>query len=392
MNLLKHWQLRDDIHFLNHGSFGATPTVVLTRQRELQDELESDPIHFLAPERELEPKLDGVRQRIARLTHSEPEDIAFVRNATEGVNAVVHSLPLEVGDEIVITDHGYNACNNAIRHRAAQQDVVVNVAKIPFPIADEAQVVDAIRSQFTSRTRLLVIDHVTSPTGLVFPVEAITRAAHQHSIRVLIDGAHAPGMIPVDLQRVQADYYTANHHKWLCAPKASGFLWVRRPWQSEVMPTVISHAHNRPRPGRSRFHAQFDWCGTFDPTPLLCVPTALDFLEDLHPQGLSGIMQDNRHLALQSQGALSEALGIPAPAPESLIGSMVAIPFAAAALGGKSPDDLQRHLRTHHGFELPVYLGLDADQFILRISLQVYNEMSQVEHLAGIVKRELQIG
>ncbi len=178
---------------------------------------------------------------------------------------------------------------------------------LPFPVSDRQEILDAIETQFTNRTRLLLIDHVTSPTGLLLPLKSIIDLAHTRGIRVLVDGAHAPGMVPIDLSELNPDYYTGNHHKWLCAPKASGFLYVRRDWQGEVRPTIISHGANRPRPNRSQFLSEFDWTGTFDPTPLLSVPAAVEFLAklggsdqlDLQPQ-----MKANRELTLKARRML----------------------------------------------------------------------------------------
>ena len=251
---------------------------MLAVQRQLQDALEADPIRFLAPERELDPNLDAVRQVMAKLLNAPADDIAFVRNATDGVNAVFRSLPLEPGDQILVTNHGYNACINAARFAAERVGAEVHTANLPFPVTSVEQVISAVEARFTDRTRILLIDHVTSPTGLVLPVAEIVSRAHARGIRVMVDGAHAPGMLPLHLTELGADYYTSNHHKWLCGPKVSGFLYVRPEFQAEVRPTVISHAANRPRPGRSRFLAEFDWTGTYDPTPILALPTAIEFL------------------------------------------------------------------------------------------------------------------
>ena len=229
-----HWQLNPDIIFLNHGSFGATPTVVLEQQQHFRAALESEPIQFLAPERKLEPKLDRVREIVATLVRCDSQDLAFVRNVTDGVNAVLRSFPFESGDEIVITNLGYNACNNAARFAADKSNAVVREAVLPFPIQDPAEIVTAIEAKFTDRTRLLLVDHVTSATGLVLPIKEIVHRAKERGIRVLVDGAHALGMVDIDLESIGADYYTANHHKWFCGPKTSGMLWVKRDLQHEV--------------------------------------------------------------------------------------------------------------------------------------------------------------
>ncbi len=385
------WQLDPSLEFFNHGSFGATPTCLLQTLREFQDALERDPIEFLAPERSLEPKLDHVRQRLAATVGAHPSDIGWVRNATDGVNAVVRSFPLDPGDEIIITNHGYNACNNAAAYAAAQRGAVVRTARIPFPLIHPDEVVTGIASALNRRTRLVLVDHVTSPSGLVFPLRKIIDVAHSAGARVLVDGAHAPGMLPLDLNELGADYYTANHHKWLCAPKVSGFLWVKPPWQHEVRPTVISHAANRQREDRSRFLCEFDWTGTFDPAPLLSLPSAIDFLNSLLPGGLAELMRSNRELAMRSRDLLASALRIDPPVPDSMIASLVAVPLPplTTPIAGTERDPLQLRLRQAHGFELPFFTFKDLGCRVLRISLQIYNDLDQVERLADILRREL---
>lgn len=363
---------------------------MLEEQRRWRDQLEADPIQFLAPERDLEPKLDLVRLEIAKLVHADPQDIVFVRNATDGVNAVVRSLPLEKGDQIVVTDHGYNACTNAVRYVAENMGCEVRIARIPFPIQDCLQVVDAIAQTLTPATRLVLVDHVTSPTGLVFPVEQIVQMIRnyqgRHPVRIMIDGAHGPGMLPLNLQNIGADYYTANHHKWLCGPKVSGFLWVRRELQHEVRPTIISHAANRDRADRSRFIAEFDWTGTFDPTPLLALPKSLEFLGSLYSDGLAGLMAANREKTLISRRILTNTLGIEIPAPDSMIGSLATVPIPADS---NVAPQLQRLLRDRHHFELPVFASSTSNGCLIRISIQAYNSLSQVQRLADLLVQSL---
>lgn len=393
-NAKQQWQLDAEVAFFNHGSFGATPTSVLRVQREFQDALEKEPIRFLAPERELEPKIDAVRKVVATLVNVDPPDLAFVRTATDGVNAVLRSFPFHSGDEVVITSHGYNACNNAARFAAARFGAKVRVAMLPFPLQRPDEVVDAIAEQFSSSTRLLLVDHVTSPTALILPLTPIIDEAHARGIRVLVDGAHAPGMIPVDVTALEADYYTANHHKWLCAPKVSGFLWVRPEFQNEVHPTIISHGANRLRPGRSPFLSEFDWTGTFDPTPLLSVPAAIEFLARLgggsDRYDMVPHMNNIHHLALQARQVLIDRLGISAPAPEQMIGSMVTLPLPPSVDPDPTRvDQLQARLFDDYGIELPIFNEPHLNVRCLRISLQAYNDLEQVERLADALSSEL---
>ena len=389
MPIRDHWQLNPDIDFLNHGSFGACPSIVLQKQRDLVTELEHDPIKFLAPERNLLPKLGEVRQTIAKLVNAPASDIAFVRNATDGVNAVLSSFPLKEADEILITNHGYNACSNAARHVAEKAGAKVVVADLPFPLESDTDVMVAIAKKITSRTRLILIDHITSPTGLILPVEQIILLARDKEIRVLIDGAHAPGMIPLNLTALAPDYYTANHHKWLCGPKSSGFLYVKPELQTQVRPNVISHGANQDYSTRSRFLTEFDWIGTFDPTPLLAVPTAIAFLETLYPEGLDRLYRRNHEAVVNARHVICDALQIELPCSNEMLGSMASVPLNAprSTEHEQSTATLQQTLYQEHCLELPVFQLPDSGQWCLRISMQVYNEACQIDRLASALRR-----
>ncbi len=382
--------MRADLDYLNHGSFGATPRVVLDCQRQWIERLEQDPIEFLAPERSLLPKLDAVRQLVAGLVNAPHQDLAFVRNSTEGVNAVMRSFPFKPGDVVMVTSHGYNACNNAAQFAADRAGAAVVTVQLPFPISSSDQIVDAICEQWHPRTRLLLVDHVTSPTALVFPVQRLVKLAHERQARVLVDGAHAPGMIPIDLSLLDADYYTANHHKWLCGPKSSAFLYVKPELQPEVRPTVISHGTNRPAFGDTTFLAEFNWMGTYDPSPLLSLPTAIEFLSNLWPPGLSGLMQRNHELVLAGRQCLSDAFPIAIETvPAELLGSMATIPIAACGqLSPNEAQDLHDRLYRDYRIELPV-LVLDNGLPCVRISAQAYNDLSQYQRLAAAISQLL---
>lgn len=387
----EHWTLHPEVTFLNHGSFGAAPRVVLDEQRRLREGLEAEPLRWLAPERDLEPKLDAARARVAEVVGAPAKDVAFVRNATDGCNAVLRSFPFSEGDEVVVTNHGYRACSNAATFAAERFGARVTVATIPFPLTDPAQALGAIFDACTERTRLILVDHITSPTALVLPIPEIVEEAHARGIRVLVDAAHGPGMVPMDVVASGADYTTGNLHKWLCCPKVAGFLHVREEHQHEVRPCVISHAATAPRPERSRFLAEFDWTGTFDPTPLLCVGAAIDFLTGLGGDGgLEAHMASNHALALEAREVVAEALGVEPPAPESMLGSMVALPLP----GGPTPplgrtDLLQQRLFDHHRIEVPIVHWPEAGRRWIRVSAQAFNERADFERLAHALKEEL---
>jgi isopenicillin-N epimerase len=390
-SLRGHWDLDPAITFLNHGSFGACPRVVLDAQSAIRARLEREPVRFMV--RELEPLWDAARTALARFVGASAEGLAFVPNATTGVNAVLRSLVFEPGDELLTTSHEYNACRNALEFVAARAGAKVVVADIPFPIDHEDQVVDAILSLVTPRTRLFLVDHVTSPTALVMPVARLAGDMARRGVEVLVDGAHAPGMIPLEVEATGATYYTGNCHKWICAPKGAAFLWVAENRRGEIRPTVISHGANSPRVDRSRFHLEFDWQGTFDPSPMLAVPEAMRFVESLHPDGWAGVMRHNRELALAGRAVLCQALGIDPPAPESMIGSIASVPLpdgsseAAPSLYG---DPIQDRLLFECGIEVPVVPWPAPPNRLLRISAQLYNEAGEYRRLARELTRFLE--
>jgi isopenicillin-N epimerase len=411
--LVAHWALDPAVTFLNHGSYGACPRVVLARQQELRARLESEPVRFLV--RESQPLLDEARARVAALTKARPEDLVFVRNATSGVNAVLRSLPFAPGDELLITDHGYNACNNVVHHVAKASGAAVVVAKISFPIASEDDAVAGILAAVTAKTRFALIDHVTSATALVLPVKRITAELNARGVEVMIDGAHAPGMVPLDIPDIGASWYTGNCHKWLCAPKGAALLWIRADRQeapAPIHPTVISHGYNDARAHLPRIWREFDWIGTDDPTATLCVPAALDFMATVVPGGLDEAMRRNRALALAMRADLAARLGTPLLAPESMIGSIavIALPDEPPPPQPRGQDveraseqhrrskpgggavglaPLQEALWERHRVEVPIICFPAAPKRLVRISAQLYNGPGQYRSLGDALEQEL---
>lgn len=383
-DLAVHWVLDPSIVFLNHGSFGACPRAVLEQQSQLRSRMEAEPVRFLS--QELQPLLDASRNRLAQLLNTAAENLVFVPNATTGVNAVVRSLEFQAGDEILTTNQDYNACRNALRAAAERAGAKVVVAQIPFPLHTESEVIEAVLSCVSDKTRLAMIDHVTSPTAVVYPIEKIVRALEEREIDTLVDGAHAPGMLPLDLDALRPTYYTGNCHKWLCAPKGAGFLYVRPDRQERIQPTTISHGFNTSRPGRNALHTRFDWVGTIDPTPWFCVGSAIDWCASLLPGGIAQLMNRNRNMAIEARRILCKSLDIEPPCPEEMLGSMAAIPLPASspALSAAENriDPLQAKLFNEYAIEVPVSRWGDLEQRCLRICAHGYNSRDQYLYLA----------
>ena len=376
------WPLDPAVTFLNHGSFGACPRAVLDAQARWRADLEAEPVRFL--HRELEGRLAAARAALGAFVGADPDDLAFVSNATTGVNTVLQSLDFAAGDELLVTDHGYNACRNAVERVAARTGLRVVVAAVPFPIEGPDQVVEAVLGSVGSRTRLALLDHVTSPTGLVFPIERLVSELAGRGVDTLVDGAHAPGMLPLDVEGLGAAYYTGNCHKWLCAPKGAAFLHVRRDRQAGIRPLVVSHGANAPRTDRSRFRLEFDWTGTADPTAYLTVPEALRYLGGLMTGGWPALMARNREVALAARRVLCVALGVATPAPDSMIGSLAAVELPS---GAGDPEALQRALFDRFGIEALAFVWPSPPVRLLRVSAQLYNTAGDYERLAAALAR-----
>jgi isopenicillin-N epimerase len=381
LNLASLWCLDPSVTYLNHGSFGACPAAVLAVQAALRLEMEREPVDFLVAA--LPARLHAAREALSSFLGAEPADVVFVPNATAGVNAVLRSLLLEPEDELLLTTHTYAACRKTVDFVAERTGARVVVANLPFPCRDEEEIVATVLKGVSPRTRLALLDHVTSPTALILPVARLVNELQARGVDTLVDGAHAPGMVPLSLSELGAAYYTGNAHKWLCAPKGAAFLHVRRDRQAGLHPNVISHGY------MTGFHAEFDWTGTFDPTPWLCIPEALRFIGGLLPGGWPQVMAANRALTLEARALLLESTGVDAPSPEAMIGSMASIPLPPAAVGSPAhrldSEGLHAWFR-ERGVETWLYPHPIP---LLRISAQLYNHMGQFKELSRLLVEAL---
>jgi isopenicillin-N epimerase len=381
LTLASHWTIDPKVAYLNHGSFGACPSAVLAAQAALRLEMEREPVDFLVAN--LPGRLDVARQALSAFLGAAPEDLVFVPNATAGVNAVLRSLQLEPDDELLLTNHTYAACHKTADYIASRSGARVVVAQLPFPCRSDGELIAPILRCVSPRTRLALLDHVTSPTALILPIARLVAELRARGVDTLVDGAHAPGMVPLSLTALGAAYYTGNAHKWLCAPKGAAFLHVHRERQAHLHPTVISHGFS------AGFHAEFDWTGTFDPTPWLCVPESLRFLGAVLPGGWPQVMAANRLLALQARELLLQSLGLEAPCPEGMIGSMASLPLPQAPAG--APAHGLDHKGWHDWFRARgVETWVHANpRLLLRVSAQLYNDLDQFKRLARLLEEAL---
>ena len=384
------WPLDPGVDFLNHGSFGAAPTAVLDAQSSFRRRMEAEPVAFFS--RDLEPMLDAERGALGAFVGADPDDLAWVDNATTAVNTVLRWLPLEPGDELLTTDHEYNACRNAMDAVAEHAGARVVTVALPFPTGGPEEIIGRVLEAVTPRTRLAVLDHVTSATALAFPLDELVPELASRGVDTLVDGAHAPGMLDVDIDRLGAAYYTGNLHKWVCAPKGAAFLHVRRDRQAGIHPLVVSHGLNSVRTDRSRYRLEADWTGTRDPSAWLSVPVAIDLLGGLLPGGWRAVRLRNRDLALRARDLLCASLSVAAPAPDAMLGSMAAVPLpgeqeAGAVQGVDLYADPVHAALLARGLQVmvtPWPQRPDGGRWrrLVRISAALYNDLDQYARLA----------
>ena len=384
------WTLDPAVDYLNHGSFGACPRVILDKQAALRLRLEREPVDFFV--RALPGLLAEARVALGGFVGADPDDLAFVPNATAGVNAVARSLAFSPGDEILTTEHAYGACKNTLEYVASRTGARVVVAAVPFPLTGDEEIVASVLSAVTPHTRLAMLYHVTSPTALIFPVERLVHELSTRGVDSLVDGAHALGMIPLDLTRLGAAYYTANAHKWLCAPKTAAFLHVRRDRQKGLHPIAISHGYAG---GEPRFREEFDWTGTLDLTATFCIPDCITYLGALLPGGWPELMETNHSLAVRARAILCDALGVPPAAPASMLGAMASVLLPAGAPGCPARrldrEGLADWMRARNSepwfYDWPPSVGK-----LVRVSAQIYNTEAQFSRLAGLLAEALRAG
>jgi isopenicillin-N epimerase len=389
-SLLSHWYLDPEFTYLNHGTVGATPRAVLEAQQAWQRRIETQPARYVirenvrvtaddgaAPPR---PRMRAAAEEVAAFLGARGDDLVFVDNASSGMNAVIRSLPLAPGDEILLLDQAYGAVALAAGFAARAAGARVVTAALPFPAEGEdapARCAEAVERALTPRTRLAVLDHVASDTALVLPVADMAARCRARGVPVLVDGAHAPGALALDIPALGVDWYVGNLHKWAFAPRACAVLWVAPGRREGLHPVVISWGLG------NGLAQEFDWTGTRDPSPFLAAPAALAFMRDV--LGVDAMRAWNHGLVRRTAHALAARWGQPFATPDAMIGTMasVALPQRLQALGPAAAPALKDWLLLERRIEAQV-LAI-RDRLHVRLAAQVYNDEADFERLAGAI-------
>src|SRR3954471_9800120 len=381
--MLAHWLLDPDCTYLNHGTVGATPRRVLARQQALRDEMERQPSRFML--RELAGEFPAPRGRLApvRDAHAQadpflgrqPEDLVFVPNVTTGMNAVLGSLELSPGNELIVTDLAYGAVTLAARVACERSGAILRPVHIEYPVRNPQDVVEAIAAALTPRTKLVVVDHVTAQTALVLPVAAIADAAHARGVPVLVDGAHAPGSRALDIPSLGVDWYAANLHKWAHAPRGCGFLWAAPARQAVLHAPIVSWGRD------GGFRREFERTATSDPTSFLAAPDGLALLREW---GFDDCVEYMHALAWDAARMLSTRWKTAFEIPREMVGAMVTVPLPEQA---GSTDDAATALRLALLLDDNIEVQLHAwrGRLWVRVSAQIYNDRADIEKLADAV-------
>jgi isopenicillin-N epimerase len=372
--------INPDLALLNHGSFGAVPKVVFDAHVAWIRKIESDPVHMIV--REGPELLEKSKQSLAKFLGMNATDFGLVTNATEGINCVLRSLDFSAGDELVTTNHVYNAVRQAMKYIARRSGAVYREIDISVPVSSSDSIANQILNALTPRTKLVVIDHITSPTALIFPIEKIVAACNERKIDTLIDGAHGPGMAPININQLSPTYYAGNLHKWACCPKGCAFLCVRPDRQDRIHPMIISHFLDQ---GMLK---EFGWQGTRDFAAWYTIPTAIEFLSTI---GLEKIMSHNHAMAVWVNQTLCDRWKVESISPLGglLLGSMATVPLPAPLdrISDTEGQALQRWLHDEYQIEVPTMLF--KDRTYIRPCCQVYNRADEYLRLSDAVLRRL---
>lgn len=385
------WPVQPELTMLNHGSYGLCPVAVREAQRRLRERMDADPVRFF--KRDLEMFADRARDRVSRLVNAPASCLALVPNATFAVASVLHAVDLQPGDEVLVTNHEYNATLNELNRLCARSGARVVTSEIPMVGVTPELVVERVAEKLSDHTKLVVVSHIASASALVFPVHEIVRRVRERGIDILVDGAHAPGQIPVDLGALRPTYYAASCHKWLCTPKGTGFFYAEPERHASIKPLALSCRVHELREDRDPFLCDFDYVGTNDYTGNLVLPEAIEHLAAQAPGGMAELMHINHELVLAGARLIAERTDAVLPAPESMIGTMAGLILPEDPAPGRPcafEDPIWDALYERHNIQVPVWPLPGVARRVLRISAHLYNSIEDFEKLASALGEELE--
>jgi isopenicillin-N epimerase len=396
-----HWMLDPRIVFLNQGSYGACPREVFDARVRQLEAAEAEPIDFLM--HEAWRLLDRSREKLGALVNAPTADMVFVPNVTVAFATIMNNLKLEPGDEVLANTHEYPACLAILERATAAAGAKLIKPELPFPVGSEDEIVERLVEHVSDRTRYCLVSHVTSPSAMILPVRRIVSEMKSRGVETIVDGAHAPGFCPVDVEAIGPAFYIANCHKWLCSPRASGFMYVRGDLQAGFRPLALSVFTDGPREGRSFFHTEFDYVGTSDQSAAACVADAIEAVPGFIDGDWEAVRARNHNEIVYARKIICDLIGVEAPVPESMLGSMATIPLpehepgralSLAARPTRYHDALQDRLLSLYSIQVPIWPvarggGLAPKRFV-RISCHLYNSAEQYVYLAEALAEELE--
>lgn len=386
------WPLKPGLVYLNHGSYGSCPAYVLERQEELRRRMEYDPTQFFKVD--LEGLCDRARDGLSRFINCQPQDLAFMPNGTVAVAVALHSVPLQPGDEVLVTDHEYSATMNELERLCARSGARIVRAHIAVPVTDDDSILGPVLAAITPRTKLIVVSHISSASAIIFPARKLAHAARERGIEILLDGAHTPGQVRIDIADLQPTFYAASCHKWLGAPKGTGFLYVSRHIQPRVRPLSLSCRTHIKRTDRAPFLCDFDYVGTNDYTANLVIPDAIEHVGSQVRGGWDELMVRNHEKIMEARTLVCAQCPVSPLAPEPMIGSMASVALPANPDPTRDcdyDDPLQDALLKKHNIQIPVWDMPGIAPRVMRLSAQLYNVRSEYEQLAAALNEELNL-
>jgi len=371
--------LAPDVIFLNHGSFGATPQSVFEAYQSWQRELERQPVEFL--DRRFAERMSTARIALGEYLGTGPDNLVYITNATVGVNIIARSLDLGPDDEVVSTNHEYGACDRAWRFLSQKQGFKYTNQPVSMPLTSADEFVVQLWQSVTARTKVIYLSHITSPTAVIFPVADVCRRAREQGILTVVDGAHVPGQIHLDLEEIGADFYTGNLHKWLCSPKGAGFLYAHPNVQNLLEPLVVSWGWQSEKPGLSQFVDHHEWWGTRDIAAFLSVAAAIRFQEE---NDWDKVRVDCHALAVEAETRLCELTSLPSQySGDSWYAQMV-----SASLPPET-DIVALKMRMYDDYRIEVPLVKWNEKKLIRISVQGYNMQTDIDRLMDALGKTL---